>query len=169
MGKQINFYLLPKDYDTIQKYIQENGLQIFATPLLSQTINPSDRLLKDEENEKKSFYKRLLLLKNHHYFPKKLKDDLFILHVSFEKIIEFNACKWDKNNNSLGRGRIFYETGFYDEQGLWKEKDQEFLKTAEQLFRWFRKNFQKSELSYGFYCSPSVLEFVKNGGILKQF
>jgi hypothetical protein len=164
----VNFYLLPEDYNKIQSYLQECEWQILATPLTSDKMVFIETLLKDEDHEKNNFYKRLLLLKHQVYLPKKLNDDIFVLNVVFDKLIEFHACKWDTENQILGRGRIFYETGFYDENGVWQEKDAEFLKAAEKLFRWFRKNFQKSDLTYGFYTSPAVLAWVKNGGVLKQ-
>jgi hypothetical protein len=83
----------------------------------------------------------------------------------YSPVIEYWSSNSPAKTDSLHKGRLYFESGYY-ENGQWIEKNEEFLKAADKLFRWFKKTFKKvdDEIFRGSYTSDSVIEWVQNGG-----
>jgi hypothetical protein len=166
MGKQVNFFLTASELLLIEKFLADNKLKIIIEPFENKEFVLSNSL--SQRSALNPFYFKKYLVLEPLAAQVKVKNlaEKYFIDDLYSPVIEFVENIWQDDFCRVGR--LFYETGFYDENGIWQEKDTEFLKAAEKLFRWFRKNFQKSELTFGFYTSPAVLAWVKNGGVLKQ-
>lgn len=75
------------------------------------------------------------------------------------------------HNESIARtGRLYFLTGFYDRDGSWIDKSPEFLKWAESLLRWIRRNYHSDPRvpRAGLYIGPSAWKWISEGkGILE--
>lgn len=99
------------------------------------------------------------------------REKIIIEHVEGQKywtindhslVVELLRCYFD--GGILRRGRLYFQPGFYDRQGTWVEKPKEFIKWADGLLRWIRRNYSKDPET-GFYIGPHAREWVsqKNG------
>jgi len=73
-------------------------------------------------------------------------------------VVEFSRCYF--NGRILKEGRLFYDTGYYDESGKWVDKSEDFLKWAERLFRITKKILNKSPDNQA-YIGPNALIWLK--------
>lgn len=55
------------------------------------------------------------------------------------EIVEFRGCHL--NANRLKRGRLFYQTGFYNDDRVWTNKSAEFIEWAEKVRRLMKELF----------------------------
>ena len=165
--KQLNFYLLATDILLIEQYLKNNDFVFGAYPMPKQTIIEADSLAFFDENV---FSSKKIFMKNQldALFFEKL-DEKFWLNDLYSPLISYHHGFFDVDRQILQKGRFYYQTGFYDQNGLWKEKNKEFVDAAQKFFTWFKKNFKKSESAFDNYTSEAVLDFIKKGGTLKQF
>lgn len=71
------------------------------------------------------------------------------------------------NESVARRGRLYFQPGFYDSEGCWIDKPQEFIKWADSLLRWVRRHYHRDPQS-GFYVGPSAGKWVsERQGILE--
>jgi len=76
----------------------------------------------------------------------------------FSPVVEFSRCYF--NGKVLREGRLFYDTGYYDEFEKWVDKSKDFLKWAEKLFRITKKVLNKSPDNQA-YIGPNALIWIK--------
>ena len=167
MGKQLNFYLQTEDFSEINAFLKEQNY------VLDDCFSArKDLAFLSSVNEKGlqiSWKKYITKAEFADKIQSRFLDSrqLYKINELYSPVIELLLSTENPEKKELSRGRLFYQTGYYDKAGIWQEKEPEFIQSAEKLFRWFRKNFAKSETAYGNYTSPAVLEFVRQGGILK--
>lgn len=167
MGKQINFYLLEADVQQIQDYVLKNDFEILTSPTVQADLWVSNHFFA-KSTANILLTQHYLVLKNHRNSIKNVQNTRFLyFNVNFLRapLIEFASGGIDKNGN-LRRGRFYLETGYWNENKEWIEKNPEFLQAAKKLFAWFKKNFHKidDQVFYGNYTSQNVQKWVENGG-----
>ena len=64
-------------------------------------------------------------------------------------------------------GRFYYIGGFYDDSGIWVEKDEDFKKWAEKILRMARTFFKKRRFG-SFYLGENAAEALNAGAKLGQ-
>ena len=166
---QINFYLLPNDWDLVERYVQEKELMLLASPSpieqlrIVSSVNPISSsefvihkyyiaLKSDEEKIIRKF------IANQNYYT---------IDETNSPVVELLIPFYENYLNRLNRGRFYYSKEIYFEK-TFTPKDDKFLNMANDLFKWFRKTFKTPKLEgyEDFIISPAVLRFHKNGGAL---
>jgi len=157
-AKQINFYISPNDIEEINIYLQQNKLISIARQM------STNKLQKQIPNSEGGFCYLLKAEDENKLKISKLTENLFFIDETFSPVIEFWISNYNSNILELGRGRFYYNIGYY-ENNKWIEKDINFCNTAKELFNWFRKNFknQKIEEYSGFHITPSTAKLIKTG------
>lgn len=91
----------------------------------------------------------------------------YLIDTLHSPVIEASKCNLNQNEKIISRGRLFYYTGFFDENGVWMEKDVDFIVWASDLFKKFSNfiNFKKNNT--GDLVSPEVDELIKKGWTLR--
>ncbi len=169
-NKQIHFYLGEEDEQMIAAYLQERGYVVLAyantqnAPLICENLTDQT----DFSVAWRKFWALETLLSEVKMVFNE-KRNLYFVDNLYSPTIEWQRSIWLKENNTVSRGRIYYQTGFYTENGEWIEKNPLFGQSATQIFQWFKKNFTKSELAHGNYVGLSALALAQEGGILKAF
>jgi len=166
MSKQVTFYLLPDDITLFEAELKAMEDVVFiAEPMYENKLLIVDTLL-PQKNEWRS-----VSLARKDYL-----DRVYLKHIDTQnywliedlksEVIEFSRCYLD--GNTLRRGRLYTITGYYNEVSEWKERDPEFIKWVDRIYRKFKKTFKRNQIpNYkDDYVSPTVIEWVKQGGQL---
>ena len=168
-SSQINFYLMPEDAIEIDKYVRQNDLILLAQPmpdckLISvdsvQTLEYEDWKIRSVKyiarTEDKEKIKLEFVEPQNHY----------IIDVLNTPDIE-NWIPSFLNNEKRKRGRVYYVNTYLDKESN-KEilKNPEFLKVAEDYFKWIRKNFKNVKLPgyENFLVSERTANWIKESG-----
>lgn len=81
-------------------------------------------------------------------------------------VVEFNRCYY--NDKIMRRGRLYFETGFYDKNGSSVEHPKDFIEFADELLKWVRKHYSRDKKT-GFYVGPHAKKWQeKTGGMFKE-
>lgn len=158
MGRQINFFMHPDD-------LQEFELEIKK--------NPEVIILAAKSDQKKPTILNSLGGKMDclgiYLTRKKLIDQVKLEYIAMQKYwlidgltspaVEFDDGFFD--GKILRRGRIYFETGFYDTKEKWQEKPEEFIKCGDSLIRWIRKKYKKDSKS-GLYIGHCAEKWQKS-------
>lgn len=152
-GKQVNFFLETKDWDKIERYLNQKYFLILA----EQSPNEKPVLLSDLALDNEDLLIKYLVLSEHlpHVKMKYLSNkQKFLIDQSFSPVIELQTCLTDED--SIFRGRFFYNPTFLNPQSKEFEKHNDlFLKAAQNLISWFKKNHLPLT-NKGFYTSSSA-------------
>lgn len=160
MGRQVNFYMLPEDLAGFELMLRTKGGISFVSDLFSSPSVQTITTLQGSTQGKRylaldidlgSIVTRLVS-----------KQNLWRIDDLRSPVIEFTRGYFD--GNSLRRGRLYFSPGFYDDSGHWVEKHNDFVKWADGLLHWIRKNY-KRDSNTGYYIGPHVLKKVSSGGI----
>ncbi len=142
-NSQINFYLTKQDISELENYLHENEFRIISDILQNGKILKVDTL--DYPNTSKKII----------YHPDdesnlviaKTKSGISIINETLSPVIEYwNPTKWE-DTHIMPRGRLYYTTHFYNFQNQRVSKSEAFLKLADDLFKWIKKNFKNVKLS----------------------
>ncbi|HWZ31951.1 MAG TPA: hypothetical protein VNX18_11480 [Bryobacteraceae bacterium] len=152
MGKQLQLYLMPEDAREFERVLAPDHVLILnryssdGRPVISETATlPSpemtavDGYLVRSSDVGQVFYRNV---------PAQSR---WIVDILRSPCIEFFGCHFD--GTTLKRGRLFYDSGFYDDADNWVDKPADFQRWAKAVFRVARKCF-KRELELGAYVGP---------------
>lgn len=135
IGTQINFYFREEDFQEVEVYLKEKGL----------LVNPNYSLNMEKEIsilDKESTMKLLTLPSLQNHIIKKYIDtqNYYTCDIIESPAIELYMPK--EKDNVMKRGRFYYTKK--NQSGL---KSSEFLKTADELFKWIKKHFKNTKLA----------------------
>ena len=172
-SKQINFYLMPEDISEINKYIQEKNLVIYNNYSINANLQKLDSLLQTKIIGKISVIKYVTI----ESLVKEIKNEFiekqkyYSIDVISSPVVEFFIPKNILQNNIIHSGRVYYIHSCYNSQNILTSKPEAFLKMAEELFKWIKKNFRNTKFPgfETFLISERTQEWIKaNGGKLSD-
>ena len=159
MGRQINFYLMPKDILELNEYLKQNKWIVFSAKQAKSklefvdSVKRIDFLLLEKHKEQ---VKMKFIEKQNHYSP----------DIILSPIIQFRNPPLDIEKKILRRGRVYYTKDFWQADKL-IDKDEEFLKAAQKLFAWIRRHFKNTKYVDGFLVSERAKQWaIENNGYL---
>ena len=163
MGRQINFYMDSVDEKKFADFLTKEENMFFYLNRQKNIIPDSLKKLPSEE-VKFSFS---IVLWSKDFFNPFLRKIEGKEEYSFDKtkseVFEFSRCV--VKDNKVIRGRIWYETSYYDEKGELIKKPEYMDKVYNQIVRWIKKNSKKIGTNYYF---PSAIELKEKGYIFTQ-
>ena len=161
MGKQVNFYMLPEDQLAFEKWLKARGDVCFLKQ--PQTTSELEIAATLVVSEIEKTWLDVYLAR-----PIDLEDVLvdfiptqnyWLVDDSQSPVVEFGRCFYD--GRVLGRGRLYFRTGFLSEDEV--EKELEFAKWAGKLLRWIRAHYERDPKT-GIYIAPHAKNWVLNEG-----
>lgn len=163
MGRQFQVYLLPSDAVRLVEVLRQQikirllasrspgsqAIEIQSPVQTSAGYTRMDCLLAPDE---------MIIVKVDHLE----KQGHWTVNTLFSEVIEFSGCHF--NNKTLKRGRLFYDTGFYNGK-QWEEKSPRFLKWAEIVFKTTKKSLERVA-SLDAYIGEDAKDWYSSGGVL---
>jgi hypothetical protein len=166
-GRQINFFVMPDEWQALEDYISENNMISVSTRMSTKEIEQSNIC---EGTLFKYFVDKKYKDKLKTYYLK--ETGLYYIAETFSPVIKFYRSYYDIEKNLLKRGKFYYTKGFWNDNGEWQEKPADFMQTADKLFKWFRKTYKNVKLPEykGFLITQNVKEKMENEDLkLKEF
>lgn len=151
MGRQFNFFLAPGDERSFEEALRKAGDAVFLahTPGSSRPSEVPTSVVPRMGEE----YLRIFLVRRH---------DLDHVEDALERreapsrvlpVIEFDRCY--RVTGLIRRGRLWFETRYFDDDGSTVRKTEDFIRWAERLFRFGKLALKRTET--GDYAGASAL------------
>lgn len=164
-SKQLNFFILPDDLREIELFLVNEGVLFIPQPIYdkeqiySPSIirNPKPKKEFDQINLTKSDFSDKVLLKRIE------QQGYYLMNIEQSLVIEFDTGGFLYKPNQLERGRLYYITGFYNENRFFVKKDEQFIKWADKIFKEVKKRFLKKSESFE-YFSPRATNWMNETG-----
>lgn len=158
MGKQISFYMDKKTEESFLSYIKENGTLLFE----GNNNKPIEIESLPVPFSEKGWFKVYLYNNIGDIKLKRLSNGREIIDSIDSNVIEFSRTVIRDDSKEVTKGRLWFETKFYDENGTLVEKDGTVEEWYKLLSKWIKKNIPKSEFSidgkiYKEYISESIM------------
>jgi hypothetical protein len=169
-SSQINFFIIPEDWQSIEAFIERNNIAIVYNPI---TIKEG-HFLKNISEETK------------------LPSQIYLTHTNFEKnivvtylaerktyfvdvlksyVVEFSRGGFYANDQeNLNRGRLYYTRRYFVSNGETVIKDDCFIDWADKLIKSFKKEFlKKINSEKHIYFSEKTLKWMSdNNGTIDR-
>lgn len=163
MGKQFQTYLLPEDASALLAEVRKSvDLRILAshsddscpheTPVVSKIVGGFSRIDCCLAPTFESRIEMQHIEAQHRWDVDSMVSD----------VIEFSGCHFD--GKTLKRGRMFFDTGFYSEDG-WEDKSVKFRNWANKLFRVSKKSLVFSK-TLNAYIGTAANLWIQGGGTI---
>ncbi len=171
-SKQINFFISNDELSKLNKYLEDNGWVIVLAENSTGKIETTNVIERTETNNLVKMYlvpKNLLEQIEYRYIKEQNK---FVVNpFKNAPVVEVLRPYYDDDKNFIRRGRLFYELTYVNEQKEPTLKPDEFLKSADKLFKAFRRTFKnvKSDKFKGFIITANTHKLIAEEGLeLKQ-
>lgn len=168
MGKQFRYHILPEDYPIISTYLAERDMIILNRPFINDDLHQRIRTNIEIREGDWPYY---LLCKKEDLskIQGEQLTNVYYVDTDVSPIVEFDRCYWNKTENYLRQGRIWYQTGYWGKEENYITKDEDFLQWANAFNAWLRKRVvnKKSppDQKFGESISPAVLKKVQEEGL----
>lgn len=162
MGQQLNFYLTDKDTEMVEGTIRAIEP---VTILHRRSPSPQPRILDAlccrEDGAHWPFFD---LLRPEDLASLSLRHvagpDYWTTDVRRDPVLEFNRSSCD--GKVIRRGRIYFVAAYFDGDGVWTHKDEDFVKWGQKVIRRVRGALFRHE---GFYIGPDAKELLERSQV----
>ncbi|GAA3758013.1 hypothetical protein [Flavobacterium ginsengiterrae] len=166
-SKQLNFFITPEDYNSINSFLKECSAIILTNDDIKKEKNILNSITDLNEDVKQIFLTRNDFLKD--VVIKTIEDDISYYYITSSALLEFSIggfYPYDKN--SLQSARFYYIKSYYDENGDFVSKSEDFVSWCDEIFKIFKKLFLK-KYSKDCYCSDSAIKWIEsNNAVLNN-
>jgi hypothetical protein len=157
MGRQVNFFLDRRDLDRFEAFFWSSDQVVaLSQPTPSADLVMANSLRPEAENHLRPWGSMLLareadldligvrLIEQQGYH---------LIDVSRSPVIEWSPAYDPATGRRSGRGRLWFPTGYWNDDGEFVEMPSGFLGWGDRLLRWVRRNWKKGPS--GYYESPT--------------
>jgi hypothetical protein len=144
MSKQISFFLTPQDFVILEDTLRNKTDFVIISsdssdekPILLPTLEVKEM---GKEDLTVNFVRQQDLEK---VIFDKVNENRYFIDVLFSPIIEVTRCYITKG--TFRSGRMYFTTGYYDKNGLWKNKNEDFLNWAQKVFNLTKKSLIRNK------------------------
>lgn len=166
MGRQVNFFMHPDGIPEFEETVKKTGQEIMFIGDESSTKEP--HLLKTlailpEEMGKVSLIAYITKKDFFQMIKSRFveRQNYWSIDEQESPVIEFIRSYFD--GKILRRGRLYFQTGYYDSNDNWVEQPKSFLTWADSVLRWIRNHYVKDPAT-GDYASPAAIQWQKTSG-----
>ena len=162
MGHQVNFYMLPDDLAEFEQMLQRQSGVVFLNAWFSTPAVERLPALAIPEMGKTQLMVYLAREADVPYIHTTAirSQQHWIVDEGRSPVVEFTRCYYD--GKMIRRGRLYFNTRFYDEAGHWVGKPHDFVRWADGLLRWIRKHYRKDPHTT-FYVGSHAWQWTSQG------
>jgi len=166
MAKQVNFFMHPGDLADFDAWLRaREGTVVLADYSQTSTpqLLPSATCARKDEESLRVFLVRDSDLRN--VVSQPIPNQGFLVDCLRSPVVEFSRCYF--NGDLLRSGRLYYDTGYWDEKKRWKAKPEVFWRWADAILRKIRSTYKTKRASS--YVGPGAAKWAKeSNGQLAQ-
>lgn len=166
-SKQLNFFITPEDYNSVNSFLKECGAMVLADGDIAKEENVSTSIINLNEDTKQVFLSRDQFFEK--VIIKTLENNISYYYITSSPLIEFSIggfYPYDKK--SLQSARFYYIKVYYDENGDFVSKPDDLVNWFDEVFKKFKKVFLK-KYSKDCYCSESAIKWIElNNAVLNN-
>jgi hypothetical protein len=161
MGRQVNFYMLPEDQLEFEAWLRAKGDVCFINqPLRTEEIEVIPTLIVPEMGKtwlgvylaQRTDLENILVK----YVA---SQNYWLIDDNQSPVVEFGRCYFD--GSILGRGRLYFRTGFYSDEE--QEKEKQFINWADKILKWIRTHYNRDPKT-GYYIGPHAKKWILHKG-----
>lgn len=157
MSKQVNFYFLSAEYDIIDNYLNTFECAIISTRNTEKAPKVYSSL---NEAFKDDWLIGIILLSDIeqiNYIEK--GNNIFDIDRLTSPIIELKKTIYNEESNSLNRGRIYFQTTYYNgTDDIKQSNNPETIELGDKIIKFIKKTFTKLDGNFkGFYSSTQII------------
>jgi hypothetical protein len=156
MGKQISFFMTQADekdfLDAIRRFGPIKVLRNnFADESKMEVQSPPPVVASPDDANLSLLNPTVVTAPKYEYYPSQAYHHIYLAE---SEVVQWSRC--ERVSTWLANGRLWF-----DENCSNGKKSPEFIKWANALLRWIRKNYQRNAV--GGYVAPRALELAKAG------
>lgn len=143
-SKQINYYITEEEIERFDDYLFAVNAKVIGLPLPSEIIKtlPSIKaLVTVKPNWPLSFRLVHETMVNEIKIRHVEKQGYYLIDTLRSPILEMSKCYFDIETKSIGRARIYFQSGYYDDNNQWIDKDKDFIAWADDIIKEFSRNY----------------------------
>jgi hypothetical protein len=165
MGRQVNFYMGSEDLVEFEQMLKKRGgISFIPYELSREAVEAVPTLLLAREKSGTPSYTMYLAresdLGNIRQFYHVAIHGYWFVNELNSPVVEM--AKSFVQDQMIRRGRLYFNTGYYDQEDHWVEKSKEFIRWADSLLRWIRSHYV-IERTTGWYIGPQAQQMVDSG------
>lgn len=173
-SSQINYFFTNDDIRLIENQLDKFDLLIVPYELPTNKLSFIDSIF--SKNNHSGNRRVHLIHKNNtdkieleHYPANEYVDYDRYLMDFLAPVIEFSACYISEEEKYINRSRIYYKKGFWNDKKEWELQPEDFLTSADKLFKWIKRNIKRVKIEElkGSYVSENTKKMVDEGWRLK--
>jgi hypothetical protein len=148
MGHQVNFHALPQDIEEIENVVRriEPALVLHnRSPGIKPRVVDTLNLSENGERWLRYYFVRAADISNV-VTERVPAQGYWTVDVIRSPVIEVTSCFFD--GEILRRGRVYSVDGFYEENGVWKKKDEQFIAWSSRVMRKIKKCLTRQGTEY---------------------
>lgn len=143
MSRQFTFYLTPKDSLGLKVHLRDSLDAVFVA---DESDRPAPNLIRDLTTQVEK--ETIVFLTRHEYLDRLSLDDIkerrvWSIDSLLSPVIEFTNCYFD--SKTIGPGRMYVSTGFYDDSDNWVDKPTDFLEWVDRVFKATKKALSRDK------------------------
>ena len=157
MGRQVNFILNRRDLDRFEAFIWSSDQVVaLCQPTPSADLVIANSLRPEAENQFRPWPDMFLAreadldLIRVHLIE---QQGYYLIDTFFSPVIEWSPG-YDPTRHRSGRGRLWFPTGYWNDDDEFVPMPSGFLRWGDRLLHWVRRNFKKGPS--GHYESPTT-------------
>ena len=162
-SKQINFFITPDDKEKILDFLKAKGCLF----LQENVAKPQEALNNNINIITENIFKVYLVredLKENVMFKHLDSKNIFYVDILKSCVVELNLGGfYPDSDKELYRGRLYYISKYYDDDGTVVSKIEFFKNWADGIIKDFKKAFLKKFALYSeSYFSQNAIEWIEN-------
>lgn len=162
MGHQVNYFMLGEDTQEFEEMLKARGDVAFVPYVFLENAVKTVPTLNIMEAGRPEF---MLWLARHIDIPQItlqfVPQQLYWL-VDEERSPVVQLHKSIIKGQTILRGRLYFYTGYYDRDGRWVAKPDDFIRWADGLIRWIRRHYVVDPKTK-FYVGPHAWQCFLEG------
>lgn len=153
--------MMPEDVAELEAYIKQQGLIIIGYSNTENKPNILDSLV--ELTELKAFF-ILPEFIDHVKMRFVEKQNKYVIIDKSAPVIEYRKANYKKEEGLMRTGRLYFIKYLFDKDNNQYLKDDKTCSVANELFKWYRKNFKNAKIN-NWHTTQKVAEAVENNSL----
>ena len=167
-SKQVNYYITENELEDFDDYLASNKGLVVGLPMVSSNVVALSSIKELNTHKFKwplSFRIVQEEMMNEIRTRFVEKQGYYLIDTLRSPVIEMSKCYFDTKTKGIRIARLYYQTGYYDENEMWVKKNDTFIKWADNLLKEFKNKYVNEKVTpTRVYISKDILKMITDDG-----